>query len=287
MPILKNIKDRFFQKSFKTVVYWILLLLAILSLILMLRGCSNNHIGRKGTFLIGRGTDLQIELLGREKSLTAFTNDLIATIALQNNLRFQWIETNPNYLLSGLDNGNYDFILTTLRPSVVNQEKYDFSEPIFDLGPVLIVRNDSQFASLKEMESRPIGIPYGLSTSFNAVRQPGVNVYDLSLVYYNNISRALDDLKNDQIDGVIMKAIPAYAITEGFYAGRLKVVTAPLNDEGLRIVSLKSSSLNDVIDMINDSINLMRQDGSYNKLINKWNLIDPQSQHWHPSKSES
>jgi hypothetical protein len=100
MPILKNIKDRFFKKSFRTVVYWILLLLTILSLIFMLRGCSNNHIGRKGIFLIGRGTDLQIELLGREKSLTAFTNDLMATIALQNNVRLQWIETNPNYLLS-------------------------------------------------------------------------------------------------------------------------------------------------------------------------------------------
>lgn len=282
MPIFKNIKNLFLKNTFKTYVYWILLLLAILFLLLMLRGCAANHIPRKSTYLIGRETDLQIELLGREKSLIAFTNDLMATVAKDNNLRFQWIETNPNYLLNGLDNGYYDFILSSLRPNVVNQEKYDFSEPVFDLGPVLIVRQDSQFASLKEMKSRPIGIPYGFATNFNAVRIPGINVYDLSLVYYNNMNKALEDLKNDQIDGVIMKAIPAYAITEGFYAGMLKVVTAPLNDEGLRIVSLKTSSLNDIIDEINESINLMRQDGSYKKLIQKWNLIDPHSQYWHP-----
>lgn len=283
--MLKKLKQLFFEKKgFRTYLNWALLILAVISLFFLLRGCSNHHIGKKGTYLIGRETDLQIELLGRERSLIAFTNDLIAEISNDNNINFHWIETNPNHLLTGLDNRQYDFILTSLRPTMVNQEKYDFSEPIFDLGPVLIVRQESQFSSLKEMKSKPIGIPYGLSTNFNAVRTPGINVYDLSLVYYTNMNKALEDLQNDQIDGVIMKAIPAYAVTEGLFAGRLKVVTPPLNDEGLRIVALKSSSLNEIIDVINESVNLMRQDGTYGKLISKWNLIDPQAEYWQPAK---
>lgn len=283
MPILTKFKQLFFERrGFKTYLYWALLLLAIISFLLFLRGCTNNHIGRKENYLVGRETNLQMELLGRERSLVAFTNDLMAEISSDNNINFKWIETNPNYLINGLDNHQYDFILTSMRPNIVNQEKYDFSEPIFDLGPVLIVREDSQFTSLKEMKSRPIGIPYGLSTNFNAVRTPGINVYDLSLVYYTNMNKALEDLQNDQIDGVIMTAIPAYAITEGLFAGRLKVVTPPLNDEGLRIVALKSSSFNDIIDIINDGVNLMRQDGTYGQLIHKWNLIDPQKGFWKP-----
>lgn len=231
--------------------------------------------------MIGRETNLQFELLGREKNLLAFINDLISEISHDTNLHFQWMETNPNYLLLGLDRGRYDFILTTMRPNIINQEKYDFSEPIFDLGPVLIVRQESQFTSLADMKSRPIGIPYGMPTNFNSVRAPGINVYDLSLLYYNNMNKALEDLQNHQIDGVIMKAIAAYAITEGLYAGKFKVVTPPFNDEGLRIVSLKSSSLNDIIDTINESVNLMREDGTYVKLIQKWNLIDPQTHYAH------
>lgn len=283
MKFIKKLKKFFSKKNLKKYRYWFLIPLVLLSLLLMPRGCSSTKMKRKNFYQIGRENTLQIELLGRERNVIAFTNDLMATIATENKLRFQWIETNPNHLIDGLDNGEYDFILTTLRPNIVNQEHYDFSEPVFDLGPVLIVREDSEVTSLKEMRNLPIGIPYGLSTNFNAVRSPGVNVYDMTFVYYTNMNRALDDLTHNQIDGVIMNAIPAYAVTQGLYAGKLKVVTTPFNDEGLRIISLKNNSLDSVITQINESINHMRQDGSYNNLINKWNLINPQTQYWKKS----
>jgi ABC-type amino acid transport substrate-binding protein len=140
------------------------------------------------------------------------------------------------------------------------------------------VRQTSEVSSLKEMQGRPIGVPYGFAANFNSVRSPGVNIYDLALVHYNNMNRAFDDLSNDHIDGVIIDAISAYALTKGLHAGKLKVVTAPLTDEGLRIASLKSSASEDIINLINESIDKMRQDGTYQTLIDKWNLIDPQTQ---------
>lgn len=286
MPILNKVKSFFSKKKkLKKLAIWMLPFLAILSLVFLFRSCSNGHVKHKNIYRIGRESTLQIELLGRDRSLIAFTNDLMAMIGEKNQIRFEWIETNPAYLLDGLDNGSYDFILTELRPNVINQEHYDFSELLFDLGPVLIVRQDSQVTSLKEMQGQPIGIPYGLTTHFNALRTPGVNLYDMSFINYNNMNHALDALINDHIDGVIMKAIPAYAITQGLYAGKLKVVTAPFNDEGLRIVSLKNSSFDGIIELINDSIDNMRNDGSYNTLIKKWNLIDPQVQYWHPEEN--
>lgn len=287
MKLLKKIKKLLQNKKrFKKYVYWLLLPLAILFLLFIVRACSHKPLILKTVYLIGRENILQIELLGRERNLIAFTNDLLAAIATENHLRFQWIETNPSNLLNGLDNGSYDFILTSIRPNIVNQERYDFSESIFDLGPVLIVREDSMISSLKDMQGLQIGISYGLSTNFNAVKTPGINIFEMSFIYYNNMNRALDDLTNGTISGVIMKAIPAYAITQGLYAGKLKVVTPPFNDEGLRIVSLKNSSGNHIITMINESINKMRQDGSYHALITKWNLINAQSQFSHPEDNK-
>jgi hypothetical protein len=84
-----------------------------------------------------------------------------------------------------------------------------------------------------------------------------------------------------------MKAMPAYALTKGLHAGRLKVVTPPFNDEGMRIVSLKSTSNEEVINIINESINKMRQNGAYNAFIIKWGLIDPQSQYWQPPRAQN
>lgn len=261
-------------------------LLVFISAVTLLSSLSMMFFQSKETILksiyyIGRESSWQIELLGREKSLMAFTNDLMATIAAENKIRFEWIETNPAHLIDGLDHHSYDFILTTIRPNIINQEKYDFSEILFDLGPVLIVREDSQIDSLKEMQGRPIGVSYGFNTNFNAVRVPGVNVYDLSFIYYNHINNALDALINDHIDGVILQAIPAYALIQGLYAGKIKIVTAPLNDEGLRIASLGDSSYEKIINLFNISLENMRKDGRYKSLIEKWSLIDPQNQFWH------
>jgi polar amino acid transport system substrate-binding protein len=276
-----HIKHRLLNKKS---LMWITPLLLILILLLIVKSCSDGSLmGRKKTFLIGRESTWQMELLGRERNLTGFTNDLITEIGEQNNIRVHWIETSSPHLINGLDNHSYDFILTSLRPNVINQEKYDFSELIFEIGPVLIVRQNWQITSLKDMQSKPIGIPYGLSTHFNFIREPGLNVYDLSLVYYNNMNRALEDLNNDQIDGVIMKAFPAYSAIQGLYAGKLKIISPPFNDEGLRIVALKDSKLDDIIDIIDQSINKMREDGSYRRLIDKWNLIDTQTHFWNPA----
>jgi polar amino acid transport system substrate-binding protein len=275
MKIIKKIK----KFRFKKILYWLIPLLALLLLFFSFRSCSMGPLGRKTTFTIGREAVLQIEALGRERNLIAFMNDLMATIGEENDLRFRWVDVDSFNLLDGLVGRNFDFALTTLRPNIVNQERYDFSEPIFDLGPVLIVRSDSRISSLKQMGSRPIGIAYGFNTNFNALRSPGINTYDLSLVYYTNMNRALDDLIHDQIDGIILKSIAAYAVTQGLYASRLKIITAPLNDEGYRIISLKSSSFDETIDIINQSINKMREDGRYKALINKWSLIDAQSQY--------
>lgn len=266
---------------FKKIVFGILALLAVLLMALHIRGCSGDRLLRKSVYQIGRTATLQVELFGRERNVVAFTNDLMASIAAENKLQFQWIETNPTHLVDGLENGTYDFILTSIRPTLLNEDHYVLSELLFDMGPVLIVRQDSQFTSLKDIESKPIGVPYGFPYNFNALRTPGINIYHMSFIYYNNMNRALDDLTNDTIDGVIMPAIQAYAITQGLYAGKLKVVTPPLTDEGLRIASLKSSSLEEVINLINESINHMLQNGTYIQLIEKWNLVNAQSQYWH------
>jgi ABC-type amino acid transport substrate-binding protein len=282
MTTIKKIKKTLTQK------YVLFGLLAFFVFIggLVLRGCSHAEHPHRSVYYIGRETPWQIELLGRERSLTAFTNDLLATIGAEHHIRFQWIETNPSDLLDGLDNESYDFILTAMLPNVINQKHYDFSALLFDLGPVLIVREDSPITSLKEMKGLPIGVPFGFATSFNPARVEGIGLSDLSLAYYNDMEKALEALINDQIDGVIMNVIPAYALAQGLYRGKLKIVTAPFNEEGLRLASLRNTGLEDIIKLVNESLKTMRSNGTYQSLIVKWNLIDPETQFWQPEKEK-
>lgn len=257
---------------------WLLIALAILLILWGFRSCTQHVMEHHRPYKIGRDTTwYPVQLFGKEKYLVAFTNDIVAHIAAENDLRFQWYDANPSTLVEGLDNKQYDLILTTLRPTVVNQEQYRFSEMVFEFGPVLVVRKDSKAASLDDMKGKTVGIPSGHSTVFNAVRTAGAHNFNLLVVTYSNMHQALNDLANNLIDGVIMEALPAYNFTQGLFSGRLKVATAPFNDEGLRFVALKHAGLDDIIEIINENLDTMHNDGTYKSLIKKWDLIDAET----------
>jgi len=281
--IKKITSNRFFKK----IAWGCLAVIVLILLVLGLRSCSGNNVIKKDVYRIGRAsTWYSLPLYGREKKFVAFTNDLIAMIGSENKIRFEWIEANSQTILDGLEVENYDFILSPMRPNIVNEDHYNFSELLFELGPVLIVRQNEDISSLEEMNGRHIGVLSGYSPMFNAIRSAGANDFDLIFVSYDTMNRALDSLVNDQIDGVILNAISAYTMTHGLYAGKVKVVTPPLNDEGIRIVSLVKSSLDDIIDDINISLNKMRINGTYSALIAKWDLVDPETDYWHAPVKE-
>lgn len=271
------------KKSLK----WSLIPIAILLAVLAIRSCSNHVREHHRPYKIGRDTSwYPVQLFGKEKYLVAFTNDIIANIALAGDIRFQWVDANPRTLVDGLDIKQYDLILTTLRPTVINQEQYRFSEMVFEFGPVLVVREDSKASSLEDIRGQTVGIPSGVSTAFNAVRIAGAHNFDLFVVTYSNIHQALNDLANNLIDGVIIEALPAYNFTQGLYSGRLKVVSAPLTDEGLRFVALKNADSSSIIDIINTNLEKMHHDGTYDALIKKWDLVDPETSFTLPKEAK-
>lgn len=283
-----KLKNLISGSSAKSIAKWVLIVLGVLLIVWGVRSCTSSEAPRKTLYRIGRDSSwYPMQLLGKEKNLVAFTNEIVANIASENHLRFEWVESNPNSLVNSLESGAYDFILSSMRPNIVNQEEFVFSELVYEFGPVLIVRQDSKVTSLGDMKGKTIGIPSGFSPIFNAVRIAGAHSYDLLVVTYSDMFQALNALSNDLIDGVIMPAIPAYSDTLGLHAGKLKVVTAPLTDEGIRFIAMRNAKLDEIIDIINAGLKTMRSNGTYNALIAKWDLIDPETGYWHPPKEQA
>lgn len=262
-------------KNFKKLIPWLALGLLIIFFIFIIRSCSLHEMPRKKLFLVGRDSSFYpLQLMGKERNLQAFTNDLMAAISTDTGLIFQWVDTGPATLISGLTSGNYDAIITSMRPNVVNQDRYVFSDLIFEIGPILVVQKNSTVTSLKDMDGKTIGVRAGTSLIFNAIRQSGANVYDPVFVAFETLNRALDALVGNHIDGVIIDAIQAYTLMDGYYQGTLKAVTPPLTDEGLRLVAIKGGPSDDLIPIFNAALIELKENGTYDKLITKWNLID-------------
>jgi polar amino acid transport system substrate-binding protein len=146
------------------------------------------------------------------------------------------------------------------------------SEPFLLLGPVLVISTQDSLQELNEARRKIIGID---ATSQSIMTLSLDKDPSIQLRLYDNALQALADLDNHRIDGVVLHSLPAYIYTQTFYSGRLKVATTTLNDEGIRLMTLKNANGQALIQLFNHGLNTLRENGTYDQLLNDWGLVNP------------
>jgi polar amino acid transport system substrate-binding protein len=246
------------------------LIVAIVLIGIILKSCSNDEEGAGKLYYIARDPTWNLStLMGKDKNMTAFSDDLLLNVAKTSNIRVHITNSSPESLFSGLYSGEYNAILAQTLPTPITQQTLLFSNPYFLLGPVLVTEANTNITSIEEMGGKTIGIEQGMSTLFDIKKYPA-----FVFTSYDNVFKALGALDNDKIDGVLMNAFPAQIYIKTFYPNRLKIATAPLTKEGLRLVALKNSSNQQLIEAFNQSLNKFIADGTYDEMIKKWGLVN-------------
>lgn len=263
-PYTKSILE--FMASKKGLIGIGVVLFAVL--LLLLNRCSN--IAHEESYFIGQ--DIQwkgVNLLGKEKNFSAFNHDLLSAIANEESIRFRLIGTAAYELEPMLIEEELQGILTTQQPTPIKLEKYVFSDPYFVTGSVLTVSNSSHIEGWNEMAKKIVGAP-----SYSAAVLELQKDHSIQVKIYDDINRAFIDLDAQKIDGVIYPALPSYVYVKTFYPGRLKIVTAPLNHDGVRLMALNNEAGNRLVREFNEGLTKTKADGIYDTLIERWGLID-------------
>lgn len=251
-------------------------LMVICSLLLIwggIRACTKAPlVARTHLYVIARDpTWYPLNLMGKDKTVLAFTSDLLNTIAKRQDVRIEVVDVSSNYLLEGLNEKEYGAVMSSLSPNALNNQYYNFSNPFFFVGPVLIVPADSDITSLTKMDNRVIGVRRDANVSFNITK------YNAYYKPYDSMTMAFEDLYRDRIDGIILPVLQAYTYIDTFHKGRFKVVTSPLDDKGLRLVARKTYLSDFLIGEFNTGLQELIDDGTYQALCNKWGLVNPLS----------
>jgi ABC-type amino acid transport substrate-binding protein len=208
-------------------------------------------------------------LLNKEPNVRAFSDELLNAIATQENIEVRIVADKVTNLLSGLDNKNYDGILTSILPAPQFRDKYLISENYLLLGPVLIVRKNSTIASLEQMENKTLGILRGSSIVFEIDKYPS-----MLIVPFGDPLKGLESLMNNNIDGMIIDILPAYGYTHNFFVEQLKIATPPLTRKGLHLISRNDAPSAQLNTAFNQGLKELKTDGKYNELIQRWDLIN-------------
>jgi ABC-type amino acid transport substrate-binding protein len=213
----------------RTLNYFYTLLLASLGVFCTLTPADAS------TFVLGRDPYWTPLSFGEKTAdVTAFSDKVIEGIAESEKTQINIIDVSYEGLFNLLDRGCVDGILTTLEPNPENLTQYNFSTPFFLAGPVLVVRADSSATHLSDLKGKVVSI--------NAYDNTVLLVQKYSTIViknYTNIPQALEDLANGYTDAALIPTVQAHSIINALYPKRLKIASPPLNNDSLKLVTLK------------------------------------------------
>ena len=208
-----------------------------------------------------------LNLMGKEKNLSAFAEELLQQIAIESGMQFTLIQKTTDTMEEGLKKGDYEGMLSTLQPYLFYEKQYDFSHRFLHTGPVLVVPVSSLISSLEGVDHKEIAVIRG-SPNAGLVASQAPNVI---VRIYDSIPKALNDVVNEVIDGAVIEVMVASSYCNDIYKNKLKIATKPYTDQGLRLVTLYKKNT-ELLKAFNKSLQTLQDKGIYDQLESKWSL---------------
>lgn len=238
-----------------------IILLLILACALV--GCGS----KKKTYTVGVDpTWFPLDLMGKEANMFAFSNELLLEVSRLEGVKFKRVNMSWDNLTLGLEEGKYDAILSSLHPYIFELRKYNFSEIYMNTGPVLLIKEGSDIDVTGGMRGKEVAVGSKASEALFIRLYPQVIIR-----YYNTIPTALNSLVGEYVDGIVINYIPATAFTHDLYQGKVKIATPPLDDSGLRLITMHGMN-EELTEAFNRGLEKIRSSGTYEKMIKKWDL---------------
>ncbi len=239
----------------------------LLCLLIFLAGCGSSNT-TLGPYSIGRDPSWFPLRLGQiAPNINGFANSLVQELAQVEKKNFILVDVRWNQLFEGLEKGDYAGIFSSLAPNIITTEKYDFSDPFLLVGPVLVVPIQSKATSLDDLAGSTVGAYQYDDSVLIVQKHPSIVI-----ALYDSIPKVLEDVANGNMNGALIPNLEAKALIDNLYPNTLKVVSPPLNDKGLRLLTLKGQH-KDLIKDFNEGLKKLKEESDYSYLRNKFKVL--------------
>ncbi|MCH9625976.1 MAG: putative amino-acid ABC transporter-binding protein [Chlamydiales bacterium] len=233
--------------------------------LIVLMGCVHSDL-EYGEYTIGRDPSwFPLQMGQRSPKLVAFTNALVQEIAQSEKEPFNVVDITWIQLFQKLEQKKVAAIFTSVSPNIITKSKYTFSEPFLKLGPVLVVRADSHVSSLEQMKGQIIAVNQFDESVLIAQKYPVI------ITQYQGLAAVLDLLATGKVDGVLMPNLDALSLVPHLYPHSLKIVTEPLNNKALRVITLKGER-EYIIKKFNKGLESLKKNSNYSSARKEFNL---------------
>ncbi len=242
-------------------------IILLIAVTLLHMGCGSEKQADSGERTVLRvGTDATyppFEMVSTDSGEPeGFDIDLIKRICRIKGWAPEIIVTPFDGMIPGLTNRKYDVAISAMTITPQREAVVDFSRPYYLAGQVVAVPlEDTVIKGIESLRGKKVGVQLGTTGELMAKKTDGVHVYS-----FDNIGAAFIDMDNGNLDAVLNDLPTTQAYIESNRTA--KIVGGILSTEYYGIAVRKDDRK--LLDEINEALETMKLDGSYETIYLKW-----------------
>ena len=197
--------------------------------------------------------------------IVGFDADLIEAIGNKLGKEIVWKNIAFDGLLPALQSKKIDVIIAGMTATEERKKFVNFSEPYFTSSQVIILNSENkeslEIKSYNDLPNHTVGVVLGYTGDVAISKVPNVNIQR-----FNGASEAIMALKAKKVQAVIIDSEPAKNYVQNNKG--LQLISTDIAKEEYSIAVSKDNT--QLAEEINDAYKALVEDGSYQKLMDKY-----------------
>ena len=239
--------------------------LIALALTVVMLACLFASCGTKDKDKLVMGTNASFppyEFIDDNGKIVGIDAEIAQAIADKLDMELEIKDMEFSSLLTALSGGSIDMVLAGMTVKEERKEQADFTDTYATGVQVVIVPEDSDIASIDDLEGKKIGVQSGTTGDIYCTDDYGQE----NVKQFANGALAVAALNNGQVDCVVIDNEPAKSYVESNKG--LKILDSEYAVEDYAIAIAKNNK--DLYDKVNGALKELKADGTIKAIIEKY-----------------
>ncbi|NLK66923.1 MAG: basic amino acid ABC transporter substrate-binding protein [Campylobacteraceae bacterium] len=198
--------------------------------------------------------------------LVGFDVDLIDEISKRAGFEYEFVVMGFDGLIPALKSGKIDIIASAMSVTEERMRAVDFSDTYFLTENLYLKRaNDDSLKSLDDLKGKKMGVLLGSAQEFSARKIPNLRVVPTKEIFTSIMA-----LKNGKVDAVLVDNSIGYG-----YLRKNEDLTwfhKQVDDGEGFAFAFDKGKYEDLVVKFNEALKQIKEDGTYDKLLDKYEL---------------
>jgi polar amino acid transport system substrate-binding protein len=253
----------------KNVFQTIKLATLLIVMVLLIVGCAQEAQPETEELIMGLDdTFAPMGFRDEKGNLVGFDVDLANEVAERIGVTMKFQPIDWSMKETELNAGNIDLIWNGYTITPLRQEQVAFTKPYLKNSQIIVTLADSDITAKAELAGRNVTVQ-AESSALDAINaEPEVAASFGNLVEFSTNNEAFSDLESGRSDALVVDEVNARYYMKQVGEEKYKVLDEDFGDEEYGIGLRKDDT--ELLKKINDAMDEMKSDGSYDEIYAKW-----------------